>query len=215
MVQKETQAERRPRGRPRKVNPETALNRARNAFWDTGYAATSLDDLSAATGLNRPSLYSSFGDKQALYLASLKKSRAELTGSLVAALKPEEPLRQALERVYGRAGMVYTEGERAQRGCFLISTAVTESLADAEIRAELAGALEEIDGVFAARLVRAQAAGELAADADVAGLAKLATATLNGMAVRARAGGDLDTLSVFARALIDAICGREGALRSS
>lgn len=208
MVQKEPEAERRPRGRPRKVDPETALNRARNAFWDTGYAATSLDDLSAATGLNRPSLYSSFGDKQALYLASLKKSRAELTASLTAALKPDEPLRAGLERVFGAAGLIYTQGDRAQRGCFLIGTAVTESVADPEIRAELAGALDEIDAVFAARLVRAQAAGELAPDADVRGLAKLATATLNGMAVRARAGGDLATLSMFGEALVDMICGR-------
>ncbi len=207
MVQKESQAERRPRGRPRKVDPETALNRARNAFWDTGYAATSLDDLSAATGLNRPSLYSSFGDKQALYLASLKKSRAELTGSLTAALKPEEPLRVALERVFGAASLVYTQGERAQRGCFLIGTAVTEAVADPEIRGELKGALDEIDALFAARLARARAAGELAPTAGIDGLAKLATATLNGMAVRARAGGDLDTVAAFGEALVDTICG--------
>ena len=212
MVQNNPEAVRRPRGRPRKVEPEIALNRARNAFWDTGYAATSLDDLSAATGLNRPSLYSSFGDKQALYLASLQTSRQELTASLAAALAPQEPLRQALERVFGAAAAVYVQGDRAQRGCFLISTAVTESVADPAIRAELAGALQEIDDLFAARLVRAQTAGELAAGAHPQGLAKLATATLNGMAVRARAGGDLATLASFGDALIEMICGSAARL---
>ena len=207
MVQKHEETPRRPRGRPRQYDPETALERARNAFWDTGYAATSLDDLSAATGLNRPSLYGAFGDKQALYLASLRKSRAELTGALTAALTPEEPLRQGLARVFDSAAAIYVRGETAQRGCFLIGTAVTEAVADPEIRAELAGALAEVDAVFAARFARAQAAGDLSPQTDPAALAKLATATLNGMAVRARAGGQEETLAGFGDTLIGMICG--------
>jgi AcrR family transcriptional regulator len=209
MVQKystgETSA--RPRGRPRGFDPDIVLDKARAAFWNTGYAATSLDDLAAATGLNRPSLYGAFGDKQALYLAALEKSRAELTGSLTAALAPEEPLRQGLERVFTFAAAIYVRGELAQRGCFLIGTAVTEAVADPEIRRVLAQALDEIDAAFEARLRRAQAAGELAADVDAAGLAKLATATLNGMAVRARAGADQDVLAMFGQALVTMIRG--------
>jgi AcrR family transcriptional regulator len=207
MVQKDEAASKRPRGRPRQYDPDVALDRARNAFWDTGYAATSLDDLSAATGLNRPSLYGAFGDKQALYLASLRKSRAELTASLTAALAPQEPLRRALARVFDAASAIYVRGETAQRGCFLIGTAVTESVADPEIRRELAGALDEIDAIFAERLRRAQAAGDLSADADPEALGRLATSTLNGMAVRARAGGQEDTLAGFGRTLIGMICG--------
>jgi len=207
MVQKEGPAAKRPRGRPRQYDPDTALDRARNAFWDTGYAATSLDDLSAATGLNRPSLYGAFGDKQALYLASLDRSRRELTASLTAALAPAEPLRRALERVFSSASDIYVRGETAQRGCFLIGTAVTEAVADPAIRAALAQALAEIDAAFADRLRRAQAAGDLAAQANVTGLARLATATLNGMAVRARAGGGQDEVASFGAALVDMICG--------
>jgi AcrR family transcriptional regulator len=207
MVQNAEGGVRRPRGRPRQYDPATALDRARNAFWDTGYAATSLDDLSAATGLNRPSLYGAFGDKRALYLAALQKSRAELTASLAAALAPDEPLRHGLGRVFDAASAIYVRGEVAQRGCFLIGTAVTESVADPQIRQVLAQALDEIDEVFAERLRRAQVAGDLAPDAEVAGLAKLATSTLNGMAVRARAGGGEDTLAGFGRTLIAMICG--------
>jgi AcrR family transcriptional regulator len=216
MVQKsgteEAGAPPRRRGRPRGYDPAKALDLARDAFWQTGYAATSLDDLAAATGLNRPSLYGAFGDKQALYLAALEKSRVELSASLAAALAPDEPLRQALERVYSITASIYVRGEKAQRGCFLIGTAVTEAVADLEIRRVLRLALEEIDALFEARLRRAQAAGELAADANVAGLAKLATATMNGMAVRARAGGDLAVLTIFGDALIEAICRRAADL---
>src|SRR5262249_17102093 len=59
------------RGRPRAYDPETALQTAIEAFWQAGYSGTSLDDLSAATGMNRPSLYGAFGDKRALYLKAL------------------------------------------------------------------------------------------------------------------------------------------------
>jgi AcrR family transcriptional regulator len=207
MVQNTPPAFPRPRGRPRKFVSAEVLDKARDAFWNTGYAATSLDDLSAATGLNRPSLYGAFGDKQALYLATLDQSRKELVASLHAAMAPEEPLRPALERVFGFAAEVYVRGEIAQRGCFIIGTAVTESVADPKIRALLAQTLAEIDAEFEARLVRAQAAGELSPALRPADLAKLATGALNGMAVRARSGGDVSHLAGFGRGLIDMICG--------
>ena len=57
----------RARGRPRDYDPEIALTRAMDLFWASGYAATSLDDLSSAMGMNRPSIYAAFGDKEALY----------------------------------------------------------------------------------------------------------------------------------------------------
>ena len=207
MVQNDPPAFPRTRGRPRKFVPAEVLDKARDAFWNTGYAATSLDDLSAATGLNRPSLYGAFGDKQALYLATLDRSRRELVAGLQAALAPEEPLRPALERVFGYAAEVYVRGEIAQRGCFIIGTAVTESVADPKIRALLAQTLAEIDAAFEARLVRAQAAREMSPAIRPADLAKLATAALNGMAVRARSGGGAAELVGFGRGLVDLICG--------
>lgn len=200
-------ASRRGRGRPRGFDPEAALERARNVFWNTGFSATSLDDLAAATGLNRPSLYGAFGDKQALYLAALEKSRAESVAGLAAALAAEEPLRQTLERLFSTAAQIYLRGDAGQRGCFLIGTAVTEAVVDPKVRRVLNLALGELDLAFEQRLRRAQAAGELAADADVAALAKLATATLNGMAIRARAGGDAETLAQFGRGFVTLICG--------
>ena len=60
------------RGRPRAYDPDAALKAARDVFWVKGYAATSLDDIAEATGMNRPSLYAAFGDKEAIYLAALK-----------------------------------------------------------------------------------------------------------------------------------------------
>src|SRR5215813_9734022 len=99
------------RGRPRAYDPDTALARAMAAFWDTGYSATSLDDLSAATGMNRPSLCAAFGDKRALYRKALDQYRAMGEAAMADALASDIPLDEALRRVYRTALSVYFSGE--------------------------------------------------------------------------------------------------------
>src|SRR5277367_6135959 len=98
MVQKKSNgppsASPRPRGRPRAYRPELALAQARDAFWRDGFAATSLDDLSAATGMNRPSLYAAFGDKQALYVKAYASYRAEVRAAMVDIFKGSLPIRK-------------------------------------------------------------------------------------------------------------------------
>ena len=74
------------RGRPRAFEAETALAQAMDVFWSDGFAATSLDDISAATGLNRPSLYGAFGDKRALYLQAYGQYRKRVNESFRAAV---------------------------------------------------------------------------------------------------------------------------------
>ncbi len=69
------------RGRPRAYQPEVALARALDVFWKEGFAGTSLDDLSAATGMNRPSLYGAFGDKRELYIKSYQRYREDARAS--------------------------------------------------------------------------------------------------------------------------------------
>lgn len=128
----------RPRGRPRSFDPAAVLDKARAVFWNQGYAATSLDDLAAATGLNRPSLYAAFGDKRALYLSCLNRSRDEALGAMEKALAAQLPLKPLMVRVLERTVEVYRAGDVAQRGCFLIGTAVTQAVEDAEIRALVA-----------------------------------------------------------------------------
>ena len=68
----------RPRGRPRQFNPDDVLDRAVEVFWERGYAGASLDDLTAAMRLNRPSVYAAFGDKHSLFLAALDRYGATL-----------------------------------------------------------------------------------------------------------------------------------------
>jgi AcrR family transcriptional regulator len=204
MVQKEAK---RPRGRPRAYDPEQALEQALQAFWRAGFSATSLDQISAATGMNRPSLYAAFGDKHALYLALLQRYTALSDASIAAGLARQEPLAAALARFYRHALASYLPAEGAARGCFLIGTATSEAMADAAIREQLGRALQGFTAALERRLRRARAEGELAADADTAGLADVAAAVLHSLAVRARAGDTRAALNATAQAAVKLICG--------
>lgn len=205
MVQKERGETRRPRGRPRSFDPDAVLDKARAVFWNLGYAATSLDDLAAATGLNRPSLYAAFGDKRALYLAALKRSAEEGVGALTAALQTQAPLKAVLGLIFDRTVEIYRRGDIGQRGCFLIGTAVTQAVDDPEARALLGGYVADTDALFAARFERDRA--QLAAGVTPAAAAAMASATFHTLAVRARTGAGEAELKAVGRAAADLICG--------
>jgi TetR/AcrR family transcriptional regulator, copper-responsive repressor len=208
MVQKQPPP--RPRGRPRAYDPDVALARAMDTFWEAGYAGTSLDDLSAATGMNRPSLYAAFGDKRALYLKALERYRARGRAALKETLALDQPLRQALRQVYAKALAVYLSGEQAARGCFTIATAATEALGNPEVRTFLAETVRSLDDAFEARFRFARDRGELKPEADPAALAKLASAIMHTLAIRSRAGEPRAALESVAEAGVNLICGPAG-----
>lgn len=195
-------------GRPRVFDAKTVIGQAREVFWDRGFSAASLDNLSAATKLNRPSLYGAFGDKEDLYLDTLEGYREDSLDILFKALNPALPLRENLANIYAEALKIYLHGETAARGCFLISTATAEAIQHDRVREVLRRSLNEFDGAIKERMELAVERGELPADADAATLAKLASAVMHSLAVRARAGDTRETLEAIARSGVDFICGR-------
>lgn len=205
MVQKEPKK----RGRPRAYDPDVALARAMDAFWERGYAATSLDEISAATGMNRPSLYAAFGDKHAIYMKAVERYCSEVRRLADKVLAPDRPLRDGLRQFYREALSTYLSETHGARGCFVIGTAATEAVRDPDARGALAGIIEAIDLALEARLRLARERGELASDADPATLTRIASAALFSLAVRARAGESRTELEKTAEAAIVSICGAE------
>ena len=196
----------RPRGRPRGFDTGATLAQATLAFWQRGYAATSMDDLSVATGLNRPSLYGAFGDKHALYLQALALYTEQSNAAIAAALDGR-PLREGLLRVYELALQLYFPAGEAARGCLLIGTAATEAPRDEAIRQALGDSLRGFNMAFEARLQQAADAGELPPGTDVAMRAQLASAVLHSIALRARAGDARQDLTALAAAGVAMVCG--------
>ena len=212
MVHKKlTHSAARPRGRPRAYDADAALAQAMGAFWQFGYSATSLDQLSDATDMNRPSMYAAFGDKRALYLKTLESYTERSKETIAKALDPQLSLAEGLQRFYDYALASYLPSGDPARGCYLIGTAVTEALADEEVRTRLAHALREFERMVAARIQQAHDDGEIDAAADPQALAMIALAVLYAMAIRSRAGESRAVLRSVAATAIDLICGRAPA----
>ena len=196
----------RPRGRPRAYDPETALRRAAEAFWKTGYAGTSLDDITAATGMNRPSLSAAFGDKHQIYVKALSAYWEYKFMAMRKALEAGGTLAETLMKVYDTTLSIYFAGEEQGLGCFVVGTAITEAPGDAEVKHIVAKGFEKLDADFEARFKLARDAGELKQDADPRALALLTTATMHTLAVRARTGSSRSELRKLAEKAVSVIC---------
>jgi TetR/AcrR family transcriptional regulator, copper-responsive repressor len=199
-------AEPRRRGRPRAHQPEIALGKALDLFRKDGFAGTSLDDLSAATGMNRPSLYGAFGDKRELYIKSYQRYRDDARAAMLDIFRDDAPLRDRLQRIYAIALDIYLSGELGPRGCFTVMTAASEAVADPQIRAMVLEGFVELDKAFAACFRRAKEQGELPDSADATVLAHLASATIHTIAIRARAQVPCKELEAIVNGAIDVMC---------
>jgi TetR/AcrR family transcriptional regulator, copper-responsive repressor len=200
---------RRPRGRPRRYDPDAALRRARDKFWRAGYAATSLDDLAGAMAMNRPSIYAGFGDKRALYVAAVERYAAESRAWLSGELAKPGPLRERLRALYRDAAAIYRAGGDPPRGCFLVGTAVTEATRDERVRVTVDATFESFTELFTHRFEEAASEGELSRAATPASLAQVATAALNAIALRARTGAKGEVLGSIIDATVDVVCGAD------
>jgi len=197
------------RGRPRQYDPDRALADAAATFWRNGYGGTSLDDLVAATGMNRPSLYAAFGDKSDLYLKTLERYQRKSRSKTLELLADNPSLRVFLTRFYDGALEIYRAGGADARGCYSISTAPAQATVDPAVREFLDESIRGTDAFLAGVIGKARERGEIAARPDPAALAQIATATLHTIAVRSRAGASRKQLKSLAAAAIDLICGPE------
>jgi TetR/AcrR family transcriptional regulator, copper-responsive repressor len=196
------------RGRPRSFDEQDALARITDLFWRHGYASTSLDAISRASGVGRPSLYATFGDKQALYLRAVDAFVARLRVSLAAAGGEETRLEQQLTALFASLLALYETDDGSGTGalgCLVICTAATEAVEQPRIREALNGVLSGIDLRLIGVLTRARDRGELAAGADIEGLAAVLAGTAHSLALRARAGASHESLERIAATAIGLI----------
>ncbi len=176
------------RGRPRAYDPDAALAQAADSFWSSGYGGTSLDELSEATGMNRPSLYAAFGNKQAIYIRAMDKFGQHMAAQIERSLTGPLPLEASLRAFYGAVLNVYFSSKDGARGCMVICTATTEAHTDPVIREYLDKTLQRIDEALIGRFKRAIAQGELPKTADASTLGRIAAASMHSIALRSRAG---------------------------
>jgi AcrR family transcriptional regulator len=175
------------RGRPRSFDPAEALDRALHVFWTKGYEGASLEDLEEAMGINRPSLYAAFGNKEALFRKALDRyldhgPPAHLRDSL------NQPSAKAVfEHVLTHAPDHLTD-PRNPRGCLAVQGALACGDDADPIRKELATRREAGVTALRKRFERAKKEGDLPRNANPADLARYLATVIHGMAVQAAGG---------------------------
>lgn len=188
------------RGRPPSYDREQAIRAIVETFRRQGFAATSLADLSAATGMNRPSLDLAFGSKRQMYLTALEHFRHDIADTLNVSTRNPAALPEAITKFFDAAIRFYCAGD--SRGCLVLCTATTEAAVDDEIRAALTGVITEIENQIRGLINRAVSAGAHVSDATT--LSQLLSAVFVSIAIQSRAGLPPSRLKAFARGCVNA-----------
>jgi len=186
----------RPRGRPRSFDHDEVLDAAVLVFWEKGYDGASVEDLTKAMGINRPSLYSTFGNKRELFIQAIDRYAATHGNRAFSAFRLEPDNRKAVERFFAASIECATEDGKP-RGC-LINTVATEAAEnDDALRHKLSRMFTKTDAAIARRLQANQEGAAPGID-DPEGLARMAHSVTHSIMTRARAGAGHEELTDIA-----------------
>ncbi|WP_114205662.1 TetR/AcrR family transcriptional regulator [Acidisarcina polymorpha] len=173
-------------GRPRSFDREIALRAAMLLFWEQGFDGTSYTDLTRATGMSKPTIYATFGDKIELFRKAMTFYAEQATTVYQEAL--EQPTaREAVEACLRLArGLHYKTGEPFV--CFLVQGALTGSADTKELRAELGALQRQATQLLQKRLEQGKRKGELPSGANTKVMAEYFTSIVTGLSVQASNG---------------------------
>jgi AcrR family transcriptional regulator len=175
------------RGRPRSFDRNTALARAMHLFWERGYEAISLADLTAAMGISSPSVYAAFGSKEALFREAVELYVATEGAANREALASATTAKEAIEAALRRAVAGFVR--RGQpTGCLVVLGALNCSAENDAVRRYLARRRRSGAQAIRERLTRGVVEGDVSADADIEALASFYATVLNGLSLQARDG---------------------------
>jgi TetR/AcrR family transcriptional repressor of nem operon len=179
-------------GRPKEFDEQQALEKAMVVFWTHGYEATSVQDLLDAMGINRGSMYDTFGDKHALFSAAIDHYGRTVTRGLEDTLAaPGSPLANIRKALMAVADLTL---DRPCRGCMATNTAVELAQHDPKAGAAVTSILQRIEKSFHGALRRAVEAGELGPRTNTRASARFLTGTLQGVVVMGKASSSRATL---------------------
>ncbi len=151
--------------RPKSFDPDTVLAKAMGVFWEKGYDAASISDLTAAMGINRFSLYDTFGDKHELYLKALDAYSQNVVGAMVERINTIQSLDE-LEGLFG-AMIEFQHSGECSPCCMMHRAAISLASVDEEARKRVEQARERFHGAFHDALERIKRAGELKHNLDL------------------------------------------------
>lgn len=179
--------------RTKQFDKHAALDEAMGLFWHRGYHATSIQNLVEHLGVNRQSLYDTYGGKDQLFLAALERYREIQAAPFRKLLEREGSAREVLRNFF--QGCIDALLSEDCKGCFMVNT-TTELAGHDEAVAQVCSAnARQVEAVMSGLLVRAQQAGEISAERSPVQLARFLMNTMNGLTVTAKATRDRKVLN--------------------
>ena len=185
------------RGRPRRFDREVALRRAMEVFWVQGYDNASLADLTRAMGINAPSLYATFGSKEALFKEAVELYVRTEGSGIWEQVETAPTARTAIEKVLRTTAEAFTRGP-SPRGCMIVLAAPQMQGANAQVCDALKSYRQANGCLLERRLKRAVEEDELPASTDCRALANYVVTLQHGMSIQARDGASRETLMSIA-----------------
>ena len=179
--------------RQKEFDRNEVLEKAMQAFWRRGYEATSVQDLVLATGINRGSMYDTFGDKRGLFQAAVAFYISNVSARRLKKVTESDAALEAI-RDYFEDLVAFSVKDGRELGCLITNSVVELAPHDAPIGDMLRDSFGRVEEVFRRALIRAQEAGELSLDVNAKAVARFLTATANGIRVFARADADAETM---------------------
>ena len=191
--------------RPREFDEGEVLLAARDRFWSTGYAATTLDDVVMATGLGKGSLYGAFGDKHRLFLRVFDDYCAGVVDTVRDSLEGPDSGAYERLRAHVRAVATSTADDTARRGCLLAKGTAELAGQDPAVADRAAQTIDDLEGLLAACVEQAQRHGDIKPSADPHQIAGLLLAVLRGIEALGKAGRSRSALTSIADAVLAAL----------
>jgi TetR/AcrR family transcriptional repressor of nem operon len=172
-------------GRTKQFNRQAALEDAMRVFWAKGYNATSMQDLVDELGVNRQSLYDTFGGKHELFEAALERYRELLALPFRRALEQDGAVGDVLRNLFDTFVSALMEGDG--KGCMMVNSITELASRDESVFGTCSANTRQLEAAFTGLLVRAQQAGEIPANRSAIQLARFLVSTMNGLTVTAKA----------------------------
>ncbi|MDT5286433.1 MAG: TetR/AcrR family transcriptional regulator, transcriptional repressor for nem operon [Mycobacterium sp.] len=193
--------------RPRKFDEDTVVAAARDRFWNGGYAATSVDDLTAATGLGKGSLYGAFGDKHALFVRALDGYCVDAMDRVAEQLR--QPGVSAYDRLVGHVRTMVADivADNERLGCMMAKSSAELGAADADVDRVVGESLTRWRGDLVECIAEAQRDGTVRADADPEALATTLLGLIRGFEALRKGGTEPAQIAAAAEQALALVVG--------
>ncbi|MFB9076837.1 TetR/AcrR family transcriptional regulator [Flavobacterium procerum] len=176
--------------RTKEFNEDQVLDKAVEIFWHKGYNGTSAQDLVNHLGLSRSSLYDTFGDKQKLFVTSLKRYQKQGQDAVKELLENSENVKDAISQIFKQA-VLESLDDRITKGCFMVNSAVELAMHEPQIEKIVIENRQIMEEVFFNAIKKGQEKGQISTKNDAQMLARFVFNNYSGIRVLAR-GGEKD-----------------------